>query len=52
MNQLKSNESEKIDVEGLIKDFKVLNIDNFNLYLKEVWKVQVFSKVTGFSEKK
>jgi hypothetical protein len=32
---------EKIDVEDLIKDFKVLNIDNFSLYLKEVWRVRI-----------
>ena len=30
---------EKIDVDDLIKDFKVLNIDNFTSYLKEVWRV-------------
>jgi hypothetical protein len=32
---------EKIDVDDLIKDFKVLNIDNFSLYLKEVWRVRI-----------
>ena len=51
MNQLKSKEKEKIDVEGLIKDFKVLNIDNFNLYLREVFKVKLFLR-SGFSKKK
>ena len=30
---------DKIDVEDLIKDFKVLNIDHFTLYLREVWRV-------------
>ena len=30
---------DKIDLEELIKDFKVLNVDNFASYLKEVWKV-------------
>jgi hypothetical protein len=30
---------DKIDVEELIKDFKILNIDNFAAYLKEVWRV-------------
>jgi hypothetical protein len=30
---------DKIDVEELIKEFKVLNIDNFAAYLKEVWRV-------------
>lgn len=29
---------DKIDVEELIKDFKVLDIDIFSSYLKEVWK--------------
>ncbi len=29
---------DKIDVEELIKDFKVLNVDIFATYLKEVWK--------------
>ncbi len=32
---------DKIDVEDLIKDFKILNIDNFNAYLKEVWRVKI-----------
>ena len=32
--------SDKIDIEELIKDFKVLNIDTFSLYLKEVWRVR------------
>ena len=30
---------EKIDVEDLIKDFRVLDIDAFSSYLKEVWRV-------------
>lgn len=30
---------DKIDVEDLIKDFKVLNVDSFTAYLKEVWRV-------------
>ena len=29
----------KIDVEELIRDFKVLNVDNLKSYLKEIWKV-------------
>ena len=33
---------DKIDVEELIKDFKVLNIENFEGYLKEVWRVSIF----------
>jgi hypothetical protein len=33
-----SNEVDKIDVEELIKQFKVTNIDTFATYLKEVWK--------------
>ena len=31
---------DKIDVEELIKDFKVLEIDTFSAYLKEVWRVK------------
>jgi len=30
---------DKIDVEDLIKDFRVVNIDAFSAYLKEVWRV-------------
>jgi hypothetical protein len=33
---------DKIDVEELIKEFKVVNIDTFATYLKEVWKVYKF----------
>jgi hypothetical protein len=33
---------DKIDVEDLIKDFKILNIDNFQAYLKEVWRVNEY----------
>jgi hypothetical protein len=35
-----SDTVEKIDVEDLIKDFKILSIDNFQAYLKEVWRVR------------
>ena len=38
-NSIKVESIDKIDVEDLIKDFKILNIDNFTLYLKEVWRV-------------
>lgn len=41
---------DKIDVEELIKDFKVHNVDQFASYLKEVWKV--FSFLLGFIPKK
>ena len=38
---MESNQSvEKVDVEELIKEFKVLNVDIFATYLKEVWKVK------------
>jgi hypothetical protein len=30
---------DKVDVELLTREFKVLNIDTFATYLKEVWKV-------------
>ena len=36
-----SDKIEKIDVEDLIKDFRVLNIDEFSSYLKEIWKVKL-----------
>ncbi len=32
--------NDKIDVEDLIKDFKILHLDNFQVYLKEVWRVR------------
>jgi len=32
---------DKIDVEELIKDFKVLEIYTFSAYLKEVWRVKI-----------
>lgn len=32
---------EKIDADDLIKDFKILNIDNFVSYLKDIWKVMI-----------
>ena len=31
---------EKIDVEDLIKDFRVVDIEAFSSYLKEVWRVK------------
>lgn len=39
---------EKIDFEDLIKDFKVLSIDTFTLYLKELWKVSNRLNVGSF----
>lgn len=33
---------DKIDVEDLIKDFRVVNIDAFSAYLKEVWRVNFY----------
>jgi hypothetical protein len=35
---------EKIDVEELIKDFKIVNINNFTAYLKELWEVRDLEK--------
>ena len=32
------NTSDQIDVEDLIKDFKIFNIDNFTAYLTSLWK--------------
>lgn len=30
----------KVDVDEMMKDFKVLNVDVFTSYLKEVWRVK------------
>jgi hypothetical protein len=38
--QITPDPVEKIDVEELIKEFKVLTIDTFLAYLKEVWRVK------------
>jgi len=35
---------DKIDFEELINDFRVLNIDEFISYLKEIWKVKFNKK--------
>lgn len=32
---------EKISVEELIQDFKILNVDNFSTYIKDIWKVRI-----------
>ena len=36
---------DKIDVEELITGFKVLSIDTFLAYLKEVWRVKENFKI-------
>ena len=33
--------SDKIDAEDLIKDFKIQNVEGFQYYLKELWKVSL-----------
>ena len=38
-SNISSEKIDKIDVEDLIKDFRVVNIDAFSAYLKEVWRV-------------
>ncbi len=30
---------DQIDVEDLMKDFRVMDVDGFSFYLKEVWRV-------------
>lgn len=30
---------DKIDVEELLKDYRVFNIENFVSYLRDVWRV-------------
>lgn len=37
-----SDNVDKIDVEALIKDFRVLNVDTFISYLKEIFRVYLF----------
>ncbi len=50
--QINSQPVDKIDVEELIKSFKVLKIDNFLAYLKEVWRVKIYKIISlGFSPK-
>ena len=41
---LKTNIShEKVEFEELIKDYRNINIQNFNMYLKDIWKVSSFN---------
>lgn len=50
---ISSEKIDKIDVEDLIKDFRVVNIDAFSAYLKEVWRVNiVLVNNKGFGAKK
>ncbi len=30
---------DKVDVEELIQEFRIMNLDSLSSYLKEVWKV-------------
>ena len=46
----KSKNVDKIDVEELIKEFKVYNVQTFISYLKEIWRV--FYNNIGFSFQK
>ena len=32
----------KVDVEELVKEFKVRNVEVFTCYLKEVWRVRYY----------
>lgn len=36
-----NSEIEKIDVEELIKGYRVPNVDQFTSYLKEIWRVKI-----------
>ena len=38
-NKPESENADKILVEDLIKDFKISNIDNFTIYIRDIWKV-------------
>lgn len=35
----KTEKVDQIDVEDLIKDFRIMDVDAFSSYLKEVWRV-------------
>jgi hypothetical protein len=35
-----TTDTPKVDVEELVREFKVMNIDVFTSYLKEVWRVR------------
>jgi hypothetical protein len=37
-----TNFVDKIDVEDLIKDFRITKIDEFLSYLKDVWRVNIY----------
>ena len=41
---------DKVDVEDIIQNFRILSIDSLASYLKEVWKVILIYK--GFSIEK
>lgn len=45
-----NNPLDKIDVEDLIKDFRVVNIDAFSAYLKEVWRVKIRLKIILYQD--
>ncbi len=47
MNNTKLPEVTKVDVEDLVKEFKVLNVDSFTAYLKEIWRVKYFNSRTS-----
>jgi hypothetical protein len=37
-------DTQKVDVEELVREFKVMNIDVFTSYLKEIWRVKYILK--------
>jgi hypothetical protein len=41
MKNTNKNLNDKIDVEDLIKDFRINKIDEFLSYLKDVWRVYI-----------
>lgn len=41
MKQFKLSNEEKINVEDLIKDFRVENTENLKMYLKDIFKVYI-----------
>lgn len=45
MLSVPSEKIEKIDFEDLIKDFRIVSIDELASYLKEIWKVNKINKL-------
>ena len=47
-SQITGLEMNKVDVEELVKELKVLNVDILTSYLKEIWRVNINKKINYF----